>query len=98
MSTYLCQPSQLAAHCSLPFSTIFQDIGWSQLRWTQNVVYARIAIAQILHSEGYTLQEIGSMLNMTHSNVINYIKTFDDRLKYDLIFANTYNEFKEDCD
>lgn len=63
-----------------------------------NVVYARIAIAKILHSEGYTLQEIGSMLNMTHSNVINYIKTFDDRLKYDLIFANTYNEFKEDCD
>jgi chromosomal replication initiation ATPase DnaA len=63
-----------------------------------DVVYARIAIAKILHSKGYTLHEIGDMLNMTHSNVLHHVKTFDDRMKYDVIFANTYNEFSKECD
>ena len=63
-----------------------------------DVVYARIAIANILHSKGYTLHEIGDMLNMTHSNVLHHVKTFDDRMKYDVIFANTYNEFSKECD
>ena len=62
------------------------------------VVYARIAIAKILHCKGYKIVEIASMLNVNHSSVIHYIKTFNDRMKYDVIFANTYNDFKEDCD
>ena len=63
-----------------------------------NVVYARIAIAKVLHESGYTVYEIGDMLQINHSTVLHHLKTFDDRVKYDVIFANTYNDFKEDCD
>lgn len=63
-----------------------------------NVVYARIAMAEVLHTCGYTLHEIGDMLHIDHSTVFHHLKTFDDRLKYDVIFANTYNDFKEECD
>lgn len=56
-----------------------------------NVVYARIAMAKILH-------EIGDMLGLDHSTVFHHLKTFDDRMKYDVIFANTYNDFNEECD
>lgn len=62
-----------------------------------NVVYARIAIAKILNEQGYTQHEIGDMLNISHSNVFHHLNTFDDRMKYDVIFANTFNDFKEDC-
>lgn len=62
------------------------------------VVYARIAIAMILHKSGYTLHEIGDMLNITHSTVYHHLNTFDDRIKYDLLFANTYNDFLEECE
>lgn len=63
-----------------------------------NVVYARIAIAKVLHESGYTLQEIADTLNVSHCLIIHYLKTLDDRLKYDVIFANTYKDFKEECD
>lgn len=63
-----------------------------------NVVYARIAMAKILHTCGYTLHEIGDMLGLDHSTVFHHLKTFDDRMKYDVIFANTYKDFKEECD
>ena len=63
-----------------------------------SVVYARIAIAKVLHSCGYTLHEIGYMLGLNHTTVLHHLKTFDERMKYDVIFANTYNDFKEDCD
>lgn len=63
-----------------------------------NVVYARIAMAKILHEKGYTLHEIGDALHLNHSTVFHHLNTFEDRMKYDVIFANTYNDFKEDCD
>lgn len=63
-----------------------------------NVVYARIAIAKVLHESGYTLYEIGDILHMNHSNVFHHLNTFEDRMKYDVIFANTYKDFKEECD
>lgn len=63
-----------------------------------NVVYARIAMAKILHEKGYTLHEIGDALHLNHSTVFHHLNTFEDRMKHDVIFANTYNDFKEDCD
>ena len=63
-----------------------------------NVVYARIAGAKVLHESGYTLHEIGDMLHINHSTVFHHLNTFEDRMKYYVILANTYNEFKEDCD
>ena len=62
-----------------------------------DVVYARIAIAMMLFKRGYKVVEIASMLSINHSTVIHYLKTFDDRMKYDIIFANTYKDFKEEC-
>ena len=38
------------------------------------------------------------MLHINHSTVFHHLNTFEDRMKYDVIFANTYNDFKEDCD
>ena len=55
-------------------------------------------MAKILHTCGYTLHEIGDMLGLDHSTVFHHLNTFDDRLKYDVIFANTYKDFKEECD
>ena len=63
-----------------------------------NMVYARVALAKILHTKGYMIIEIASMLNINHSSVIHYLKTFDDRMKYDVIFSNTFKDFKEECD
>lgn len=65
---------------------------------TINVVYARIAVAKVLHKKGYTLHEIGDMLHLNHSTIFHHLNTFEDRIKYDTIFANTYNDFEEECD
>lgn len=61
------------------------------------IVYARIALAKILRNQGYKFVEIASMLNVNHSSVIHYINTFDDRVKYDVIFANTFKDFSKEC-
>lgn len=63
-----------------------------------DIVYARIALAMMLFKMGYRVVDIASMLNINHSTVIHYLKTFDDRMKYDVIFSNTFNDFKEECD
>lgn len=63
-----------------------------------DVVYARIAMAKVLHECGCTIHEIADMLGVSRSLVFNHLKTFDDRMKYDKIFANTYKDFKEECD
>lgn len=63
-----------------------------------DVVYARIAIAKVLHECGFAIHEIADMLGVSHSLIIHYLKTFEDRMKYDTIFANTFKDFKEECD
>ena len=62
------------------------------------VVYARIAISKILHENGFKIIEIATILNMNHSTITHYISTFSDRIKYDVIFANTFNDFKKECE
>ena len=62
-----------------------------------NAVYARIAMANLLHESGYTISEIADIFHVNNSLIFHYLSTFKDRLKYDVLFANTYNDFKEEC-
>ena len=59
------------------------------------VVYAKIAISNILHSKGYSLSEIGRILGLNHTTVIHHMKTVGDRIKYDTKFRDMYNKFFE---
>ena len=57
------------------------------------IVYARIAIAQVLFQKGYSIYEIASIVNKDRTAIFHYLRTFNDRLKYDFVFSNAYNEF-----
>lgn len=59
------------------------------------VVYAKITICSFLHTKGYTMSQISDILNMSYSNVLNHLKTIDDRLKYDADFRKGYEKFNE---
>lgn len=63
-----------------------------------NAVYAKVSIAMVLHMKGYSVGQIADMLHLHHYTVFRHLKTFDDRMKYDVIFRNTYKQFKEECD
>lgn len=62
------------------------------------VVYVKIAISKLLHSKGYKIIEIADVLGLHHATVLHHLKTVDDRMQYDKIFANTYRDFSEECD
>lgn len=64
----------------------------------ESFVYARIAVAKILNLSGYTLHGIANELNVNHSSAFHYLKIFNDRMQYDVIFSNTYKQFEEECD
>ena len=48
MSTRLCKPQQPLLYSSLPFSTIYLDIGYNSLYSALNIVFARTAAFCIL--------------------------------------------------
>jgi len=41
--------------------------------------YKRIIVANVLRSEGYTLQEIGTLMKRNHATIINMVKNYGKR-------------------
>ena len=60
------------------------------------VVYAKIAISQILHKKGYSDAEISDSIGMHRTTIIHYLATFKDRLKFDETFKSKFEEFEKD--
>ena len=56
---------------------------------------SRVIIAHILRYIGYSLTEIGEILNRDHSSVIYYLKTFENRYKYEVSFRNRVDKMLE---
>lgn len=61
------------------------------------VVYARTAIAQVLHEKGYSVYEISDIIGKSRPTVLHHLRTFEDRIRFDHDFRNMYNEFREEC-
>lgn len=56
---------------------------------------SRVIIAHILRYIGYSLTEIGDILNRNHTSVIYYLKNFENRHKYDVSFRNRVDKMLE---
>lgn len=56
-------------------------------------VYARIAVANVLHLKGYSVYEIAEIIGKTRPTVLHHLRTFEDRFRYDYDFRTMYNEF-----
>lgn len=59
------------------------------------VVYVKITLCSLLHRKGYTVSQIGEILNISYSTVLHHLKTLDDRLKYDAYFRKGYETFNQ---
>lgn len=59
------------------------------------VVYAKVALSNVLYSKGYTSSEIGSILGLTHAAILHHLSTLKDRLEYDPEFRRGYEKFNE---
>jgi IS30 family transposase len=48
---------------------------------TKIKTYQRVFIAKYLRENGYTLQEIGKLLNRSHSTIIYFLDIYESKLK-----------------
>lgn len=60
------------------------------------IVHAKIAITKVLHSKGYSINEISSLIGRDRCTIMHYLNTFDDRYKYDCDFRNNYESFNSE--
>ena len=60
---------------------------------TYRVICAKSIIYHELYNSGYNISAIAKMMGVTHSTVINLLKKYDDRLKYDKEFKMLVDKF-----
>ena len=76
--------------------TIFKaDLKDSSKRGKRNVVFARIALAEIArYKRGITLTKIGEMLGRDHATICHYLMRFNELYKFDIEFKELFNQIK----
>ena len=57
-------------------------------------VKSRIFISYYLRTHGFTLHEIGSILNKDHSSIIHHITTFENEVQCDEQYKQDWEYFK----